>query len=177
VQWETEGLTQFEIFYGYVYNLQHVKRLSGLELELKLLKHDSQIVFRHYKSVLKEIFWGTKYRTIQKDLFNGATFDSQVIKFEAESDYSFSIDQRYTLTYASGETSLNTLNEEFLISQMCLNKELFTDIGKEMCIALDVALGGGGCEAVVEGFYSLVKVHKKNGGQLNSSLCERAIVD
>ena len=33
-----------------------------------------------------------------------------------------------------------------------------------MCIALDVALAVGGCEAVVDGFYSLMKAHKRAGG-------------
>ena len=46
-----------------------------------------------------------------------------------------------------------------------------------MCIVLDVALGTSGCEAVIEGFYSLVKLHKKNGEQLNETLMERSIVD
>jgi len=35
----------------------------------------------------------------------------------------------------------------------------------------------GGCEAIVEGFYSLVKVHEKVGGQTNDHLMKRAIVD
>ena len=46
-----------------------------------------------------------------------------------------------------------------------------------MCIVLDVALGTSGCESVIEGFYSLVKLHKKNGEQLNETLMERSIVD
>ena len=46
-----------------------------------------------------------------------------------------------------------------------------------MCIALDVVLGGAGCEAVVEGFYSLVKHHMKNGGQSNASLIQLAVAD
>ena len=46
-----------------------------------------------------------------------------------------------------------------------------------MCIALDVALAAGGCEAVVEGFYSLMKAHKRAGGQGNKILVKRAVVD
>ena len=46
-----------------------------------------------------------------------------------------------------------------------------------MCIFIDVALAGSGCEAVVEGFYSVVAAHKTSGGQSNKSLTERAIVD
>jgi len=54
---------------------------------------------------------------------------------------------------------------------------LYHDVGQEFCISLDVALGGSGCEAVVEGFYSLVKAHTKAGGQSNAVLMERAVVD
>ena len=46
-----------------------------------------------------------------------------------------------------------------------------------MCISLDVALAASGCEAIVEGFYSVVTAHKKSGGQGNDVLVERAIVD
>ena len=46
-----------------------------------------------------------------------------------------------------------------------------------MCVVLDVALGEADCEAVVEGFYSLVKHHMKNGGQSGASLIQCAVVD
>ena len=57
------------------------------------------------------------------------------------------------------------------------NKSIYTDIGKEFCIDLDVALGSSGCEAIVEGFCILVNVHKKSGGQSNDILVQRALVD
>ena len=44
-------------------------------------------------------------------------------------------------------------------------------------MALDIALATSGCEAVVEGFYSVVKSHSKSGGQSNKVLMERAVVD
>ena len=42
---------------------------------------------------------------------------------------------------------------------------------------MDVALGSSGCDAIVEGFYILVNVHKKSGGQSNDILVQRALVD
>ena len=42
-----------------------------------------------------------------------------------------------------------------------------------MCIPL----AAGGCEAIVEGFYSVVSAHKKSGGQSNNVLVQRAIID
>jgi len=64
-----------------------------------------------------------------------------------------------------------------LFSLFYVHEELYHDVGQEFCISLDVALGGSGCEAVVEGFYSLVKAHTKAGGQSNAVLMERAVVD
>ena len=57
------------------------------------------------------------------------------------------------------------------------NESIYTNIGKESCIALDVALGNSGWEAFVEGFYILVNVHEKPGGQSNDILVQRALVD
>ena len=57
------------------------------------------------------------------------------------------------------------------------NDSIYTNIGKEFCIALDVALGSRGCEASVEGFYIPHNVHKKPGGQSNNILFQRALVD
>lgn len=67
--------------------------------------------------------------------------------------------------------------EETLVSSFYKNPSVYESLGCEACIVLDVALAAGGCEAVVEGFYSLVKAHKKSGGQGNEVLVERAIVD
>ena len=52
---------------------------------------------------------------------------------------------------------------------MYVNEDVVKLLGKQMCIALDVALAASGCKAVVEGFYSLVHAHTKRGGQSNSA--------
>ena len=80
-------------------------------------------------------------------------------------------------TLSSGETHIVIFSESSLFSEIYTNPVLYNDIGKEMCIAIDVVLGASGCEAVVEGFYSLVKTYEKNGGQSNTSLVQRSIVD
>ena len=49
--------------------------------------------------------------------------------------------------------------------------------GREVCLALDVALAMSGSEAVVESYYSVVKSQKMEGGQLNETLVERTNVD
>ena len=44
-------------------------------------------------------------------------------------------------------------------------------------ITLDVGLGSSRCEAIVEGLYSIVNVHKKSGGLSHDILVQRAAVD
>ena len=63
------------------------------------------------------------------------------------------------------------------MSTFYTNQDVVDSLGQEMCIAIDVALAGSGCEAVVEGFYNVVGVHKKSGGESNKSLTECVIVD
>ena len=89
----------------------------------------------------------------------------------------FSLDQTFSVTLDCGETKTAYINQDFVISQFYTNEDLYQKVRKQMCIALDVALGGAGCEAAVEGFYSLVKHHMKNGGKSNASLIQRAVVE
>ena len=51
------------------------------------------------------------------------------------------------------------LDEEFIVSTFYTNQDVVDSLGQEMWIAIDVALAGSGCEAVVEGFYSVVGAH------------------
>ena len=69
------------------------------------------------------------------------------------------------------------LDEEFTTSMLYCNADIFNCLGQDACIVLDVALACSGCEAIVEGFYSVIKAHAKSGGQSNKVLVERAVVD
>ena len=53
---------------------------------------------------------------------------------------------------------------------------MYVKAGKELCTALDVALAKGGCEAVVESFYSVMATQKKDNIS-NEVLELRAITD
>lgn len=88
-----------------------------------------------------------------------------------------SLDQWYGLRFASGIFVEAKLHEENLFASFYNNEDIFQSLGKELCISLDVALGSSGCEAIVEGFYSVVASHKKSGGQGNTILAQRAVVD
>ena len=87
-----------------------------------------------------------------------------------------SLDKWFSLYFSSGCPITTCLDEDFIVSTFYTNQDVVDSLGQEMCIAIDIALAGS-CEAVVEGFYSVVGAHKKSGGQSNKSLAEGAIVD
>ena len=86
-----------------------------------------------------------------------------------------SLDKWFHLHFSSGSTVTACLDEDFTISMFYTNQEVVDSLGQEMCIAMDVALARSACEAIVEGFYSVVSAHKKYGGQSNQSLMQRAM--
>jgi len=87
------------------------------------------------------------------------------------------LDQIFVLSYDNGCTEQALVSESSVIETIYTDESVFSTFGQEACIVLDVALGSGGCEAIVEGFYSVVGLHKKNGKQQNSTLAKRAVVD
>ena len=62
-----------------------------------------------------------------------------------------------------------------LLIKLCF-PQVYKKAGKELCTAIDVALAKGGCEAVVESFYSVMGTQRK-GNVSNEVLELRAMVD
>lgn len=86
------------------------------------------------------------------------------------------LEQRYILIFKSAKFVCSFDAREFYKS--FYNDEIFYKrVGKEFCIALDVALNIGGSEAIVEGFYSVMKTQQQDGNQSNETLYQRTIVD
>ena len=83
----------------------------------------------------------------------------------------------FFLTLDEGSKFTVKFLEWKLLALFYENESIYIDTGKEFCIALNTALGSRGCEAIAEGFYILVNVHKKPGGQSNYILVQRALVD
>ena len=89
----------------------------------------------------------------------------------------FSLHQWFDLSFSDGYHVKARVDEPYLVSNFYTNEVIYESLTKEMCICLDAAYGASGCEAVVEGFYSVMKAHKKTGHQTNDNLTQRAIVD
>jgi hypothetical protein len=102
--------------------------------------------------------------------------ESDLLSMSLLGEANLELDHSFLLEFTSGVKVEAKLHEENLIASFYNNECIYESLGKEMCIGLDVALASGGCEAIVEGFYSVVSAHKY-GGQSNSVLVQRAIVD
>ena len=70
------------------------------------------------------------------------------------------LDDFFCLALDDGSKFTVTFLEWKLLALFYKNESIYTDIGKEFCILVDVALGSSGCEANVEGFYILVNLQK-----------------
>ena len=180
-EWETFGSEKFARLFGNLSRIPHVQTLAESNADLNLFPHDSDIVFRRLKSVIRDMLFKNKYRLLEQ-LFvdeDGKSLteleNSNIVSLIPLIE--FSLYQKFKLTLSSGLSVVATLNESYFINQLYMNDTLYQDVGKEGCILYDIVLGSSGCEAVVEGFYSLVKAHKKNGGQSNCNLTKRAVVD
>ena len=88
-----------------------------------------------------------------------------------------SLNKWFLLEFLSGQSVAAYLDEAYTISTLYSNAEIIQSLGQDACIVIDVALVSCGCEAIVEGFYSVIKTHAKSGGQSNKVLMERAVVD
>ena len=179
--WDEKGNAEFQDFYKHLCRLPHIDELQKNDSMLDLMPHCSTGVYRKYKSTLLSMVWKGLGGCTQ-NLFadeNGkpvTKFGSDYL-VKIESKQTASLDKWFDLTFSTGPAVTARIDEEFVFSVFYNNEEITKSLGRELCISLDVALTGSGCEAVVEGFYSVVGNHTKSGRQSNDVLTQRAIVD
>ena len=182
VAWETHGQNEFANFWSYVCRLPQVQEKMKCNNDLTLLPHDSTLVLRRFKKVMFDMIWKNKYDGL-KNLFvdrDGTPLnehEANLSSIEIIEDEQFRLDGMFKIKLDDGKEFDVQLVEANIFALFYNHEDVYNDAGQEFCIGLDVALGGSGCEAIVEGFYSLVNVHKKAGGQSNEVLVKRAIVD
>ena len=181
IEWENLGVQEFTKYFEYVCQLPHVQKYVDENSTSDLLPHSSQLVYSRLKTTLKKVVWenlGGETHEIFK-----TEKGSNVENFKSTQLTGLAVIQKeifktfFQLQFSSGETIEAYLDEESLIKLFYTNKEIYESLGKECCVALDIALATSGCEAIVEGFYSVVKAHAKQGPQSNKVLMERAVVD
>ena len=183
MDWDTCSREEFNEFFSHVCNLLHVAHLSEMNRELELFRHNSDFVLRNLKTALQSIVWqglgGCAYEVFRdKDDKKIDQFQvSHLKKLSVVEDCS--MDKWFWLEFSSGKEVKGRVCKESLVESFYNNDVISKSLGQEMCIpvALDVALASGGCEAIVEGFYSVLNAHKQYGGQSNDVLMHRAVVD
>ena len=77
----------------------------------------------------------------------------------------------------SGQSVAAYVDEAYTISTLHSNAEIIQLLGQDACTVIGVALASCDCEAIVEGFYSVIKAHAKSGGQSNKVLKQRVVLD
>ena len=86
----------------------------------------------------------------------------------------FALGNRYAITVQnSGQQFIAELNETEVYRSIYTDEHLFTTIGIEGCVSIDIALAKGGTEAMVESYYSVMNSQKKSGGQQSETLALR----
>ena len=71
------------------------------------------------------------------------------------------------MTLLNGKQIKAVVDEPVLIETLYNVKEIYSRIGPEFMIALDVALANGGSEAIAESFYSVMDAQKQRCHQSN----------
>eukprot|EP00794_Sanderia_malayensis_P003887 gene3887-4431_t len=172
--WDLRGKTKFAKFYRYICKLPHVAKLLDEQPMLDLMPHNSDTVLGRFKKTVMAMMWHglgncASRMFVDNDNEPITAFEKHQLISASISDLP-SIDQWFLLKFSSGQIVKARINEEFVFTSMYENEDVVNSLGKEFCIALDVALAVSGCEAIVEGFYILVSAHKKSGGDDSHSL-------
>ena len=181
IAWERYGMEEFSQFFKHVCSLPQVLEYVKCNMSSNLLVHNSQLVANCLKNTVKKMVWENLGNVAQKMFVTEkgefvVEFDrSQLVHMSVVETHS--LKKYFQLNFSSGVSVIAHLNEEFIISTFYTNVEIYQSLGQDACIVLDVALASSGCEAIVEGFYSVVKAQAQSGGQSNKVLTERAVVD
>ena len=181
IEWEKKGLEEFNEYFEHVCQLPHVQKYVDDNSTSNLLPHSSQSVFSNFKTTIKRVVWENLggetqevFRTEKGEIVSHFK-TSQLVKFSSIEKDIFR--KYFNLNFSCGNTIEAFIDEEVMIKLFYTNKDIYEALGQECCLALDIALAKSGCEAIVDGFYSVVKSHTKSGGQSNKVLMERAVVD
>ena len=174
-------MTEFSSFFHHVCSLPHIKEHVAKNINSNLVDHSAQLVSNQLKSTLKKMVWENLGGVAEKMFL---TKDGEFVKEFNCSQLSkisvlekHSLNKWFLLEFVSCQSVAAYVNEAYTISTLYSNAEIIQSLGQDACIVIDVALASCGCEAIVKGFYSVIKAHAKSGGQSNKVLMERAVVD
>ncbi len=171
------GKEEFGRFYRYVCSLSHIKKLADKEPELNLHHSFSESVHKSYKDVVFRVVWEdfSGCRNLWFPPIKGFHGQGELKEFNVILENS-EIEEIYKFIYED-KVCTTRLDYPSVFATLYTNEEMYSFVGREMCIAIDIAMAMSGSEAVVESYYSVMKSQKKDGGQNNKTLVERTNVD
>jgi len=159
----------FSKFYRF---LKSEKHLHGLE-------EDPNLVLAQVVNALKLIVWdssteSSKLRNLVFHPLQGGqpmpTGHPVKVEFK-ENGFLLASD----FYFEDGSQYSRTLNTETLTN--LIYSSVYDKMGKNFCVAYDIALAKTGTEAVVESVYSVMKTQLQSGAQKNDSIVARTKVD
>lgn len=171
---ESHANDSFKRFYTYLCSLKHIKQQEAeSERQLFFDPAFSGTVFHKLKQALKLFLWRQQADHLQQ-WFNLPNVKGCLRRLESVRTADFSLGNVYRLTMMNGQVFPKAqLNEPEVYKSIYKDENLYSEIGIEGCVAVDVALAKGGSEAVVESLYSVMNAQKMSGGQNNETLALR----
>ncbi|CAB4015439.1 Hypothetical predicted protein [Paramuricea clavata] len=166
----------------------HVKKLSCDLEEVDLLFDPAfaHIVLHKIKQALKLFLWKNKGKYPMKWFSLSSTEpksygpltelsinDNESVQSQDEEGNKYWLGNLYSLTFGSEKPIHAELNEAAVYDSIYCDEEIYSAIGIEGCVTIDIALAKGGTEAVVESFYSIMKSQQSTRGQSNETLALR----
>jgi len=126
----------FNELFSFVCRLKHVQNLAQQNPELNLLPHDHDIIFRRFKRILQELFWGSKYQSLLPSVFEDE-FSAPIKLLEdyrltkiTPVDNTFDLRQKFMITISTepeATTKYVFLNEKFIFNHIFTNVDLFAN--------------------------------------------------
>ena len=169
------GKEQFDKWFNYVAFLPHVQ--AKAENYGRLDESCAEAVYLSFKEVMVELFWGSLREYGIGCLSSGGKPLKQHFVSLAPDSSVTGIHQPFKLTLLNGKEVVAFLDEPLLVKTLFTVKEVYSKIGPEFMIALDVAIASGGSEAIAESFYAVMGTQKQRCHQSNDIMDLRTKID
>eukprot|EP00112_Aurelia_sp_Birch-Aquarium-sp1_P015931 Seg357.1 transcript_id=Seg357.1/GoldUCD/mRNA.D3Y31 product="hypothetical protein" protein_id=Seg357.1/GoldUCD/D3Y31 len=186
IKLEEYGRDGFKEFVTYVCSQEHVKTAIDDGL-LDIHPGLAHVLHRKLKQAMKMMLWERKdimgrwflmAKKGGKCLSEELTKDARCLQAFSMSENKESLDLKFIMKFSGDERMYEVLvNEKAIMQSFYTDADVYEELGREICLIIDIALAKGGPESVVESFYSVVKCQQKHGGQLNENLSLRAKLD
>ncbi|XP_047739649.1 uncharacterized protein LOC125178887 [Hyalella azteca] len=165
------GATSFHTFFSFVCSLSHVQKRQSeenLNFDPKLLNE----IYFVYCNFIYDYVWGKSGFSLNTWFPELPEVSCQLVKMSR-----CSTEEKYEFKFSNGVSHSSVFDETSFLQSFYVDKKVFERVGQELCTALDVAVSMGGCEAVVESFYSVVDTQRKGSTMSNETLELQSIID